>query len=289
MNYSTPKIFAISSTDTYIPPQIPLRLYNIKFVAIKSNMNLKFQAFDKHGNELANLTFNSGVEIKYEYLSSQKFVFSDPNSYLIYVIQQSIDFNTVQDYELAKANSDVSIIPVSNVIITSPLDSNGNVKVDLETPLPTGSNNIGYVNADITSPLDANGNVKVNLETPLPAGTNNIGYIYSVKPTKNAVLLNNASLTANTTWTYSPQSNKITILIHITSVSGTNPTLNVYVYAVDPAGNVLSGDAVASSSQFTTAGDQFINIDLYGVQEIQISAVLGGTSPSFTGTISVEG
>ncbi len=274
MNYSTPKIFAISSTDTYIPPQIPLRLYNIKFVAINSTMNLKFQAFDKHGNELANLTFTSGVEIKYEYLSSQKFVFSDTNSYLIFVVQQSIDFNTVQDYELAKANSDVSIIPVSNVIITSPLDSNGNVKVDVE---------------EISSPLDSNGNVKVDVMTPLPAGSNNIGYIYSVKPTKNAVLLNNASLTANTTWTYSPQSNKITILIHITSVSGTNPTLNVYVYAVDPAGNVLSGDAVASSSQFTTAGDQFINIDLYGVQEIQISAVLGGTSPSFTGTISVEG
>jgi hypothetical protein len=28
---------------------------------------------------------------------------------------------------------------------------------------------------------------------------------------------------------------------------------------------------------------------LYAVQEIQISAVVGGTSPSFTGYISVEG
>jgi hypothetical protein len=114
-------------------------------------------------------------------------------------------------------------------------------------------------------------------------------YANVLKPPNSTILLNGGSITANTTWTYKPQSNKISILIHITAVSGTSPTLTINVYAIDPAGNVLTGDSLASSSQFTAPGDQVINIDLYAVQEIQISAVVGGTSPSFTGYISVEG
>jgi hypothetical protein len=76
-----------------------------------------------------------------------------------------------------------------------PLDSNGNVLVDIATPLPAGTNTIGNVNVantpnvNISNPLDANGNVKVNLQTPLPAGTNTIGNV-NVANTPNVNISN---------------------------------------------------------------------------------------------------
>ncbi len=111
--------------------------------------------------------------------------------------------------------------------------------------------------------------------------------VYPRKMRNSTVLLNNAAITSTTSWTYQPFENKISILVHITAVSGTSPTLNMYVYAIDPNGNVLTNSPVASGSQITSATDQILNIDLYGINQIQITAQVGGTSPSFTGTISV--
>ena len=135
---------------------------------------------------------------------------------------------------------------------------------------------IGQVN--INSPLD-NGYVAVKTESGSVVSTDLLR--------KSTVLVNAIAITANTTFTYTPLKNKISVLIHITAVSGTSPTLVINGYAIDPNGNVLSGDAIFTSSTYTSTGDQFINVDLYGVNALQIALTVGGTSPSFTMTLSV--
>ena len=144
---------------------------------------------------------------------------------------------------------------------------------------------IGEVN--INSPLDANGYLEIDLKTPVPSGTNNIGVVNTELQRAKTILVNNSAITANTSFTYTPLKNKITLLVHITAVSGTSPTLVINGYAIDPNGNVLSGDPLLTSSTYTAVGDQFINIDLYGVNNMQVALTVGGTTPSFTMTLSV--
>jgi hypothetical protein len=242
-----------------------LTLYNIQFDVAYTNMNITIYMFDKAGNPVGEpITFTTPFRIKIKLSQIAEIIFSDPNNNAnIIVAYQYIEAKDSYSYEWLSEESDVEITPVTGTIIESPLDSNGYV----ETNDLILNSKIAKLNQD------SNGNIGV----------------LAIKPPNSVILLNGSSITTNTTWTYIPKSNKISILIHITAVSGTSPTLNLYVYAIDPADNILSGDALASSSQFTTTGDQVINVDLYGVQKIQISAVVGGTSPSFTGYISVEG
>jgi hypothetical protein len=259
-----------------------LTLYNIQFDVAYTNMNLTIYMFDKAGNPVGEpITFTTPFRIKIKLSQIAEIIFSDPNTNAnIIVIYQYVEAKDSYSYEWLSEESDVEITPVTGTIIESPLDTNGYV----ETNDLILNSKISKLNQD------SSGNVGVNIEnTPSVSITGQPINVNAIKPQNNAILLNGGSITANTTWTYKPQSNKISILIHITAVSGTSPTLNLYVYAIDPAGSVLTGDTLASSQQFTTTGDQVINVDLYGVQEIQISAVVGGTSPSFTGYISVEG
>ena len=152
---------------------------------------------------------------------------------------------------------DLNAVPIGEVNINSPLDS-GYVAVKSEN---------GSVVQTVAGSIISN------------------AYIELVR--NKTVLVNNSAVTANTTFTYAPLKNKITLLAHITAVSGTSPTLVINGYAIDPNGNVLSGDALFTSSTYTAVGDQFINIDLYGVNNMQVALTVGGTTPSFTMTLSV--
>ncbi len=242
-----------------------LYLYNIQFDATYTNMNLTIYFYDKAGNPVGQpLVFTTPVKIRIKLSQIAQVVFYDPNKNAnIIVAYQYVQAKDSFSYEYLSEETDVSINPVTGTIIENPVDVNGYVETD-DIVL---NSKIAKLNQDSA------GNVYVN----------------AVKPQQNAILLNGTAITQNTSWSYKPLSNKISILIHITAVSGTSPTLNINVYAVDPAGNVLTGDVLASSSQITAPTDQVLNIDLYGVQEIQITATVGGTSPSFTGYISVEG
>lgn len=98
----------------------------------------------------------------------------------------------------------------------------------------------------------------------------------------------NSTAVASGSAFYTPHRRKISLTVHVTAVSGTSSTLDIYMYGIDPFGNVLTSDAVAHLNQILGVGDAIGNIDLYGINSTQVTWVLGGTSSAYTMAIGIE-
>jgi len=127
----------------------------------------------------------------------------------------------------------------SNVKIIKPVDSNGNVQVDVARS--TGNS------VSITGPLDASGNVKVDLETALPAGSNTIGAVTQQQ-----------SITEFTSLPYSvPGNGRVTFQLAGTGAVATvsfndgSTTYNLN------AGSALTSGALYEFSVAVASGDSF--------------------------------
>ncbi|MEM3846314.1 MAG: hypothetical protein QXU98_11525, partial [Candidatus Parvarchaeota archaeon] len=165
MRITNPIPLVLNSTDTLQLVTYPLTLANVKFVISNPKVNQTITFYSQSGTVEGNpLNINSSMEFKLENTNYSKITFSDSNSYNIFCTVQIIEFDTQQEYDQAKSSADFSLVPINNSIITSPLDSNGYVQVDLETPLPSGNNTIGSVNIASSLPSGSNtiGNVNVN-------------------------------------------------------------------------------------------------------------------------------
>jgi hypothetical protein len=75
--------------------------------------------------------------------------------------------------------------------------------------------------------------------------------------------------------------------LKVTAVSGTNPTLDVYIEGLFEA----TGDwkPLAQQTGITTTGTWFFTINPLIFRYIRIRWVVGGTSPSFTFTVAGQG
>jgi hypothetical protein len=74
------------------------------------------------------------------------------------------------------------------------------------------------------------------------------------------------------------------LILKVTAVSGTNPTLAVYVEGkFEQTGDYK---VLASQTGITTTGVWFFTISLLVFRIIRIRWVVGGTSPSFTFTVA---
>ncbi|MEM3860379.1 MAG: hypothetical protein QW478_13455 [Candidatus Micrarchaeaceae archaeon] len=159
MRITNPIPLVLNSTDTLQLVTYPLTLANVKFVISNPKVNQTITFYSQSGTVEGNpLTVNNSMEFKLENINYSKITFSDPNNYNIFCTVQIIEFDTQQEYDQAKSSADFSLVPINNSIITSPLDSNGYVQVDLETPLPSGSNTIGNIN--INGQTDSSGEIQ---------------------------------------------------------------------------------------------------------------------------------
>lgn len=82
------------------------------------------------------------------------------------------------------------------------------------------------------------------------------------------------------------------LTVDATAVSGTTPTLDVYLDRKGPDGNYL---AIAHLTQITSVEDEeasvgpgLTNTEMLG-ETVRIRWVVGGTTPSFTASISLVG
>ncbi|MEM3846282.1 MAG: hypothetical protein QXU98_11365 [Candidatus Parvarchaeota archaeon] len=159
MRITNPIPLVLNSTDTLQLVTYPLTLANVKFVISNPKVDQTITFYSQSGTVEGNpLNINSSMEFKLENTNYSKITFSDSNSYNIFCTVQILEFDTQQEYDQAKSSADFSLVPINNSIITSPLDSNGYVQVDLETPLPSGSNTIGNVN--VNGQTDSSGEVQ---------------------------------------------------------------------------------------------------------------------------------
>jgi len=107
---------------------------NVKIIINYPNPNATIQEY-KSGNLINQYIITNPYEIDYIITDLDKIVITDSNSYNIIVTVQFIkgDPFVLQLYRDIKF---ISISNVPNANIVSPVDANGNVKVDLETPAP---------------------------------------------------------------------------------------------------------------------------------------------------------
>ncbi|MCW1309951.1 MAG: hypothetical protein QXP04_04630 [Candidatus Nanoarchaeia archaeon] len=152
MRITNPIPLTLNSTSTFKLVENPLTLVNVKIVISYPKVSQTITFYNQSGTvEGVPLNINNSVEFKLENVNYSKITFSDPNNYTIFATMQTIIYDTQEEYDQAKSSADFSLIPINNSIIVSPLDSNGFVQVDLETPLPSGSNTIGSVNLNAGS------------------------------------------------------------------------------------------------------------------------------------------
>lgn len=89
------------------------------------------------------------------------------------------------------------------------------------------------------------------------------------------------------------------LYVNITAISGTSPTLTVTLKGIDPAGNTNTYTVIASAALnatgltvlkvypgLTAAANTVVSDVMPAVS--RIDAVIGGTGPSVTGTVSVQ-
>ena len=148
MRLGAVKIYTTTSNSTItLSYSNPLVLYNIKILAINPKMNLTITVTNPNGDSWS-FTVSSGTEISFKKINYQSIAFKDSNTYTIYYTLQAIYTNSYQELLELEQESDISIIPINNVIITSPIDTAGNLMVDIEN-----------------YPLDSSGNLKVDIES----------------------------------------------------------------------------------------------------------------------------
>jgi len=85
---------------------------------------------------------------------------------------------------------------------------------------------------------------------------------------------------------YAAGTEKITLFVEITDVSGTSPTLDLYVDVYDD----ITGEwyELAHVGTFTSTGHTMHTVKVDGGQCFALRWVVGGTSPSFTVNIAAE-
>ncbi|MEM3872558.1 MAG: hypothetical protein QXE05_08365 [Nitrososphaeria archaeon] len=218
MRITNPIPLTLNSTSTFKLVENPLTLVNVKIVISNPKVSQTITFYNQSGTvEGVPLNINNSVEFKLENVNYSKITFSDPNNYTIFATMQTIIYDTQEEYNQAKSSADFSLIPINNSIIVSPLDSNGYVQVDLETPLPSGSNTIGNVN--------------------LNAGSNAIGTVGVTSygnPTR--VTRTFSYLTASLTTANTPQQITTTsTLVRKAFITNTSASDTIYIGASTPS------------------------------------------------------
>jgi len=199
MKLGTVKIYSTTSNSTItLSYSNPLVLYNIKILAINPKMNLTITVTNPNGDSWS-FTVTSGTEISFKKINYQSISFKDSNNYTIYYTLQAIYTDSYQELLELEQESDISIVPINNVIITSPIDSAGNLMVDVEN-----------------FPLDSNGNLKVDIESE------------AVTPV-NINAFSNSLTTANTKQALAPPSGYPTTAQAFLILINLSPSDTIYV------------------------------------------------------------
>ena len=236
MRLGSVKIYTTTSNSTIaLSYSNPLVLYNIKILAINPKMNLTITITNANGDSWS-FTITSGTEITFKKVNYQSIAFKDVNNYTIYYSLQAIYTDSYKELLELEQESDINIVPINNVIITSPIDSAGNVMVDVENyPLDSSGNVKTSVqntpNVNIVSPLDASGNVKTNVQNfPLDASGNLKVDIESEAVASIGInAFSNTLATANTKQALAPPTGYPTVAQAFIIIINLSPSDTIYV------------------------------------------------------------
>ena len=197
MQVTNPIPIQFPSTYTLNLSSSPRTLFVLKIIISNPSVAQTITFYNQNDSiEGQPIVLTSSVEIKLRYVNFSKITFSDTNSYNIFASIQTLIFNSEENLSLYMSDSDFNIIPINNAIIVKPLDADGYVEVD---DLILNSK-IKSLNQDVS------GNIGMNLSSPIPSGTNNIGALLpnplgnnSLTGTTNATVSTKLQITTTST------------------------------------------------------------------------------------------
>ena len=239
MRLGAVKIYTTTSNSTItLSYSNPLVLYNIKILAINPKMNLTITIKNPNGDSWS-FTVSSGTEIAFKKVNYQSITFKDSNTYTIYYTLQAIYTNSYQELLELEQESDISIVPINNVIITSPIDSNGNLMVDVENfPLNTSGNLKVDIESEAVTPVNVNaftntlttGNTKQALAPPSGYPTTAQAFIILINLSPSDTIyvgdVNNQVIPLAPNQSIAFDGHKLQILMNITSIYWYGATAN---------------------------------------------------------------
>jgi len=148
---------------------------------------------------------------------------------------------------------------------------------ELFTPSKVSVSIPSTLNANIMSPVDSSGYINIDVQAKA-------GY----PPYLEATLVNAHAITAN-----GSSSNVdiyayiyVFVFIYVSAVSGTSPSMNVYLNAYDSTSNQYT--TIASVTNITATGTYYMTASNLAVRYVNVSWAVSGTSPSFTTTITLH-
>ena len=133
------------------------------------------------------------------------------------------------------------------------------------------------LNTNIVSPVDSSGYVNVDVQTKAGGA-----------PYTDTILIDAQTITSNGNvgnfdiYYYL----HIFVFIYVSAVSGISPSMNVYLNAYDEDSNQYV--SIASVTNITTTGTYYMAASNLAVRYVYVSWTVGGTSPSFTTTITLH-
>jgi len=136
--FQTPRLISLSSQngELILAQKNPLTLVSFSLIFYNPVMNLTLSFYDINGNLASSITVNQSVNLIVKNSDFSKITWNDINNYIVSGwVQEILPQNQEQLDELL-ADFQYQLVPVGNVIITSPLDINGNVKTSIQLPLP---------------------------------------------------------------------------------------------------------------------------------------------------------
>jgi len=224
MRLGSVKIYETTSNSIIkLAYQTPLVLYNLKIIAVNPNMDLTITVTDANGSQWG-FSVANGTEISFKKINYQSITFDDPNNYTIYYAIQPIYADNRKELELLEQESDISLIPVNNVIITSPLDSSGNLKVDIESEAVTPVNINAFSNTLTTA------NTKQALAPPSGYPTTAQAFIILINLSPSDTIYvgdtNNQVIPLTPNQSIAFDGHKLQILMNVTSIYWYGATAN---------------------------------------------------------------
>jgi hypothetical protein len=165
----------------------------------------------------------------------------------------------------------------------TPLDGSGNVKVNLETPLPTGTNALGSVSvSNLPGTQPVSGTIAISTLPALPTGTNSIGAV-----TITGTLADNLTQVGGSTITLGSKTSANSLPVVVASDQAALPVTGTFFQTTQP---VSASTLPLPTGASTSAKQPALGVaGTASTDVITVQGIASGTPQPISGTVSVTG
>ena len=154
ISYQTPVPISLSSQNgsLVLSRKNPQNFYSFRLLFFNSTVNVTVKYYDINGKLVNSVTYTTPESISVKNGDYSLITWNDTNNYQVQGWYQEIIPSSQEDITKLTTEFDLNAVPIGQVNINSPLDANGNVKVNATFPYPlTVKSLTGSTNATINT------------------------------------------------------------------------------------------------------------------------------------------